>query len=365
MTIAIDLTPLSYHITGIERYALCISEELVKLDSDNKYILVFRDNIYPTFTKYVNEERIKSVVIKGNNKLLFHELRLAKTLYSIKADRYLFLSFMSPILFRGKGIINTIHDMGAWDAAYAMTFKQKLYCRIAGRISTKNSKEIITVSEFSKKRICDILHMQKDRVHVVPSAITKTIINSTSVIPEEIQKAYNLPEKYIMSLSTIEPRKNMKLLIEAYLEICDKVDFDLVLVGRLGWKMEEVVEKYKKNKRIHFTDFIPDEHIAYIYKNALCFVFPSRYEGFGLPPLEALAMGTPVISSDAASMPEVLRQQAVFFKNDDREELRSLLIDLNNLLPNMPHELDEYQKDNFRFDASAKKLLRILESVKE
>ena len=76
-------------------------------------------------------------------------------------------------------------------------------------------------------------------------------------------------------------------------------------------------------------------------------------------------MGTPVISSDAASMPEVLRQQAVFFKNDDREELRSLLIDLNNLLPNMPHELDEYQKDNFRFDASAKKLLRILESVKE
>ena len=92
----------------------------------------------------------------------------------------------------------------------------------------------------------------------------------------------------------------------------------------------------------------------------MCFVFPTCYEGFGLPPVEALALGTPVISSDAASMPEVLRKQAVYFKNNNLEELTQKLLDLEANVAYMPHELDEYQKKNFNFAESARKIYNIV-----
>ena len=163
-----------------------------------------------------------------------------------------------------------------------------------------------------------------------------------------------------MTLSTLEPRKNLELLLKAFTAIQDKVDYDLVLVGRKGWKMDEVLEKYNSKERIHITGFVDDEHVSVIYKNAMCFIFPTLYEGFGLPPVEALSMGTPVISSDAASMPEILRNQAVYFKSDDQQELEKLLLNLEGNVVSMPHELDEYQKKNYRFDESAKKVLKII-----
>ena len=92
----------------------------------------------------------------------------------------------------------------------------------------------------------------------------------------------------------------------------------------------------------------------------MCFIFPTLYEGFGLPPVEALSFGTPVISSDAASMPEVLRQQAVFFKSNDINELQKLLLNLEKNISKMPHELDDYQRKNYIFDVSAKKILSIM-----
>ncbi len=109
--------------------------------------------------------------------------------------------------------------------------------------------------------------------------------------------------------------------MEAYDQVKDSVDYDLVLVGRKGWKMDEVLEKYGAKSRIHITGFVDDEHLSSIYKNAVCFVFPSLYEGFGLPPVEALALGTPVISSDAASLPEVLMNQATYFHSNSKKEL--------------------------------------------
>ena len=127
MKIVIDLTSLSYHITGIERYALCITEKMLEEDHINEYILIFRNDIYSIFQKYKNEERIKMVVLYGNRKVLFLQIILQKALRKIKADKFLFFAFPSPVFFCRKGIYNTFHDMGAWDAGFAMTFTQRLY----------------------------------------------------------------------------------------------------------------------------------------------------------------------------------------------------------------------------------------------
>jgi glycosyltransferase involved in cell wall biosynthesis len=126
--------------------------------------------------------------------------------------------------------------------------------------------------------------------------------------------------------------------------------------------MDKVLEKYKLSDRIHITGYVKDEHVSAIYRNALCFIFPSLYEGFGLPPVEALALGTPVIASDAASIPEILMEQAVYFKNNSYDELEDLLMSLNEIVGSMPKELNRYQKENYRFEKSADKVLEFIKA---
>lgn len=360
MTVVIDLTSLSYHVTGIERFALCVSEKLLKIDKRNKYILLFRNEVYPSFLTYVNNDNVKVKILHGENKLIFNQIILPCALYSTKADVYLFMAFTSPILFFRRKIITTIHDVGAWDFPESLNFLQKVYCRVGCYISAKVAAKIITVSEFSKKRIHKILHVDKHKIFVINSAVSDIFLCESSGDKHLVFEKYNLPDKYIMTLSTLEPRKNMKLLLEAFSEIQDEVNYDLVLVGRKGWMMDEIIQKYNSKERIHMTGFVEDSHVATIYKNAMCFVFPTLYEGFGLPPVEALSIGTPVISSDAASMPEILRNQAVFFENNNLNELKALLLNLENEVSKMPCELDEYQKKNYRFDVAAKKIIEII-----
>lgn len=359
MVIAIDLTSLSYHMTGIERYAACVTEEMLKQDTVNEYMLIFRNEVYPIFSRFVDDKRVKSVVLQGNSKLIFFQVILPWSLYKLKADKYIFFAFTSPILFRRKGIINTIHDMGAWDSAEAMKPLQKFYWRTTMRCSATISERIITVSNFSKGRIAEILKYPKDKIDVIYSAVYEGVTKDYGFTFADIKEKYKLPNKYIMTLSTLEPRKNMILLLEAFSEIKDKVDYDLVLVGRKGWKMDEVIEKYNKDGRIYITGFVDDEHVSVIYKNAMCFVFPSLYEGFGLPPVEALALGTPVVASYAASMPEVLMDRAKYFSNN-KNELKNMLLNLEKDLHEFPHELSEYQKENYRFSVAAKKILNLI-----
>lgn len=360
MRIVIDLTSLSYHMTGIERYAACITEKMLEQDIVNEYILIFRNEIYPIFNKYIDGKRVKADVLRGDKKVIFLQIILPIHLYRVRADRYLFFAFTSPVIFKKAGIYNTIHDMGAWDSAQSMTFFQKLYWQITLKSAANVSERIITVSKFSKGRITDILGYPSEKINVVNSAVYEGITQNNGCDFEDIREKYNLPNKYIMTLSTLEPRKNMETLLEAFCLIQDKVDYNLVLVGRNGWKMDEVVQRYNEKKRILITGFVKDEHVSLIYKNALCFVFPSLYEGFGLPPLEALALGTPVIASYTASIPEVLMEQAIYFKNNSKEELMRLLVNLEDNLDSMPNKLNNYQKENYTFEASAKKILEII-----
>lgn len=359
MKIAIDLTSLSFHVTGIERYAACMTEEMLTQDNLNQYILVFRNEVYKKLTRFVDENRIKVVILHGNNKLIFNQVILPVALYRLQADKFIFFAFTSPIIFRKSGIINTIHDMGAWDSPESMRIFQKIYWRVTMRLSARVSEKIITVSNFSKERISDILNYPKERISVIYGGAYDGVTRDYGFSFDDIMKIYNLPKKYIMTLSTLEPRKNIGMLLEAFSEIQDKVDYDLVLVGRNGWKMNEVIAKFNSNGRVHITGFVKDEHLSPIYKNALCFIFPSKYEGFGIPPLEALALGTPVISSNVSSLPEILMKQAMYFDNS-KVDLKEKLLNLYDNLPCMKRTLNDFQKSNFSFSNSAKKLIKLI-----
>lgn len=367
MKILIDLTSLADNFSGIERYALNISLNLIK-NKEHNFILCFKEKIHPVFQEFEGSGNIDFVVLKRCNKLLFNLFRLPKALKKFKVDYYLFLAFPAPLFFNKKNTLVTIHDLCCWDCPETMTFKSRIYFQRTLKHSLKIAKKIITVSAFSKNRIVERFNYNPDKILVCYDGISDdfTTYNPIDRI-EEVDKKYNLPSKYILSLSTLEPRKNIKLLLKAYQSLVEENNeiCDLVLAGRLGWKMEDLLNDVDKItlEKIHFTGFIEDEHLPYVYSNSEVFVFPSKYEGFGLPPLEAMACGTLVVSSNSASLPEVLGNGAIYFENDN---CLSLIEQLKNALSITQEEksrlqlISNEQSKKFSWEIEAQKILNIL-----
>lgn len=337
MRIVIDLTPVYDHLTGIERYNINISKEIIKAHPENEYILIFKNEVHDSFQKEVQKSNVKNVIIGGCNKLLFIQWKLYKELKKINADYYMFLSFTSPVLFRKQRIINAIHDLTCWDCPESMPAKMKYYYRYTYKIAAKRSWKLVTVSNFSQKRICEKYRLSEYKVPVIYDGLTDIFVEKPHDNPK-LKTKYGLPDKYILSLSTLEPRKNLQLLIRAYKELLE-ADEDLpvlVLAGRKGWKLEEFIGDVtqKVKKRIVFTGFIDEEDLAQIYREADLFVFASKYEGFGLPVIEAMSQGTVVVCSDAASLPEIVSGAGIMFHSDNINSLKqaikkALLLDEN------------------------------------
>lgn len=364
MKILIDLTSLADNFSGIERYALNISKELLIQDNLNKYILLFKNEVHKEFDKFKNRSNIEFKVIKGKNKLVFNQIILPYYLYSMKADKYLFLAFPSPILFRKKGIINTIHDLTAWDYPDTMKVSSRLYFKASIINSMKISEKIVTVSEFSKSRIED--KFRKNNVHIVYNGISEVFINNKEKNFKYIKEKYNLPDSYIMCLCTLEPRKNIQLLIKAYMElkIERKIDLKLVLVGRKGWKIENLLREVNNrySDEIIITGFVDDDDLPLIYKNSEMFIFPSLYEGFGIPVIEAMYMRVPVICSNTSSLPEVVDGKGLLFNNNDKDDLKDKILNFIRMSKediNSIKEAARVRANDFKWEDEAKKLINL------
>lgn len=322
MTILIDLTSLYYHLTGIERYAANMSEQMLDRHPESSYILVFANEISEMFRKYKNRGNIRMIVLPCHNRLWFNQVQLPVSLYRCKADVYFFPAFCAPWLFWKHAVVSTIHDMSDFECWQGKHRLKVLYSRQGIYHAGRSAKKILTVSEFSKNRICSILGTDREKVQIAYNGVFDNQKDNTTSW-EVIRDKYQLPSRYLLSVSTLEPRKNIKLLIDAFTEIMQEDDsLYLVLCGRTGWNMKEVLGNRNIDQdRIRITGFIDDEDLPDVYRHAELFVFPSKYEGFGIPPLEAMSMGCPVVSSDAASMPEILENAALYFKSDVRKDL--------------------------------------------
>ena len=378
MKIAIDLTSLADNFSGIERYAMNIARELIEMDSREKhtYILLFKRKIHSGFKQYQGKKNVVFKVWKGQNKLLFAQVLLPLHLYSIRADAFLFLAFQSPILFRHKRIYNTVHDLTCWDCPETMKKHMEWYFKLSIRNALRVSRKIITISEFTGKKIRKKFHYCKEKIILAYCGISDVFMDYArgQKIPLskeetekrlEIRHKYHLPEQYLLCLATLEPRKNLPFLVEAYVELQEEESFDipLVLAGRKGWKMDEFLNRIEETyrRKIIVTGFIEDKDLPYVYHMADCFIFPSIYEGFGMPPLEALAVGTMVISSDAASLPEVLGKAASYFRLGDKQELKEKMrLGIRQKTPDVAVEEIQKQIGKFQWAASARKIAKEL-----
>lgn len=365
MKVLIDLTSLADNFSGIERFALSITKELVADQSrkDIEYILVFKNKVYEDFL--TKQNNVKLICIKGKNKLIFNQILLPLKLMSVKADYYFFPAFPAPFFFFRRNAISTIHDLGCWDCPSKNKKYMTLYFKIMYRKAAIGHKKVVTVSQFSKNRIEKILRKNPNEIKVIYNGLSECFANFKyeKKQDEKTKKEYGLPDNYILCLSTLEPRKNLRLLVDALNDLINekKIDIDLVLAGRRGWLVDDLLSNLAPStiERIHFTGFVDDSLLPYIYLNAKIFVFPSIYEGFGIPPIEAMSMGGPVISSDAASLPEVLGDAAFYFKNQNLEELKNQILNVMNLTKEqikVAKECGIARANRFRWKTEALKL---------
>lgn len=365
MKIAFDLTPIYDHLTGVERYNINITKNVIANHPENNYILLFKNEVHTEFVGMSRQNNVRAIVLPACNKFLFIQFRLYRKLKELEADYYVFLSFTGPVLLKKDKILNAIHDLTCWDCPETMPLKMKFYYRWTNKVIIKRSWRIITVSRFSQERICEKYGLSKEKVLVIYDGLTD-IFSERSHSNSDLKNKYKLPDKYILSLSTIEPRKNLRLLIDAYNDfILDRRDIpDLVLAGREGWNLEGIVGNIidDTQKKIHFTGFIEDDDLAQIYREAELFVFPSIYEGFGLPVIEAMSQGTLVVCSDAASLPEVAGDAGILFRTNNKESLKEcMLMGLNMQGDDKLHRIEKGRmvSRSFSWENEAEKLHQI------
>ncbi|HOX96070.1 MAG TPA: glycosyltransferase family 1 protein [Candidatus Woesebacteria bacterium] len=238
-------------------------------------------------------------------------------------------------------------------------------------LSVKKAKKILTISEFSKDEIVKLYGTDPNKVEVVYPAIDREIyhgkIPKTKVV--SVKKKYGITGSYLLYWGTLQPRKNINRLIEAFSKL-DKPQLKLVICGKKGWLYDEILEQSKNlgiSNRVVFTGFAPNEDLTALIKGSRAFVLPSLYEGFGMPVVEAQAVGTPVVVSKVSSLPEIAGESGIFIEDPlSTESIKEALDRVINLSLAERIKLVKMGKENtkrFDWDLSAQKILNILKNV--
>src|SRR3989344_2505697 len=235
--------------------------------------------------------------------------------------------------------------------------------------SVRNAKKVLTISQASKDDIIKEYGVPEDKVIVTYPGVKLKTQNSKfkdTMQNSKLTDKYGVKGGYILFVGTIQPRKNIARLIEAFSKI--KNEIQLVIVGKKGWLYEEILETPKKLEiadRVKFLDFVTDEDLPIFYKNAMCFVLPSLYEGFGLPVLEAMQYGCPVITSNVSSLPEAGGDAALYvdpLNVDDIASKIKMIIEKPQLRKELIKKGYEQVK-KFSWEKTAKETLSVLEKV--
>ena len=311
MRIALDDRAIKF--SGIGIYTRNLADYFIASGHD---VFLYDDKLVVTragfVQKYVNFARR----IFGDNTLLAQWLR--KNLVSVyHVPRNIGVPFFSDI-----PVVVTIHDIipHVFPQKYLNNILERIYYETAIRVSIKRSKKIITISEFSKQELIKHYGVKPEKIAITLLAYNRAFrkIHDAALL-KPVREKYNLHDKYLLAIGGSEYRKNMQRLINVYQRHFSGA-YKLIVVGG-KWRDVDLPGKYASDKNIRFLTNIPEEDLIAIYNMAEIFVFPSFYEGFGIPVLEGMACGVPVITSNVSSMPEVGGDAAAYFDPYDENDM--------------------------------------------
>jgi len=378
MNIGIDIRVLARGSrTGVEEYAINLLDHLLRLEEKVNYKLFY--NAYQKVELNYDWLSLNNVQLKDfriPNRLFFI---LARYFNQPKMDKLLKGAdiyfnphfFIAPVSLRCKKII-TFHDLSFEHYPEFFSWRKRAWHKFLmnTKQEAKQADKIIAVSESTKQDLINIYGIEKEKIEVIYSGVGEQFKNiSSKSVLKNISLKYGLPEKFILFFGTIEPRKNIIGLIKAF-EILKQnqsipSELKLVIAGTKGWLYQDIFKtaqesKYKKD--IIFTGFIEEEDKPCLYNLAELFVFPSFFEGFGFPPLEAMACEVPTIVSGNSSLPEVVGQGALIIDPFNIDEIAwAMETGLNNMdLRKRLIKKGLEQAKKFSWEKCAQKTLKIL-----
>jgi glycosyltransferase involved in cell wall biosynthesis len=334
MHVAIDLTALLAEATGVDNYILRLVMHLSRIDHANDYTLFvnyedrarFRDCLPHNFTLMPCSARPRSV------RLLFQQLGLPMAARLLGIEVIHSPSFIMP-LYRGKQRhLLTIHDMTSFSLpeCHIPLRRSAPYCR-AVLASIRRADLVSVPSRYTQQAILNLMpEVPQEHIQVIPLGVGEEFQPRA---PDDVQcarKRLQLPWPYILYVGTIEPRKNLQRLVESYQQLIagGEIHEHMVLAGRLGWDYQALLTQINSpalRGRVHLLGYIPQCDLPWLYAGARLFVYPSLQEGFGLPPLEAMACGVPTIASLSSALADNLRGAAELVAPDDGAALTAAM----------------------------------------
>lgn len=353
MKIAIDARGVNwYKGTGIGTYTENVLRQLLNIDKENYYHVYWSGDNYDKFN---NEENSKVIMTSRKHKRFFQQSYFPNNIRKEKIDLF-------HVPQNGIGLSEnvtcktmiTIHDLIPYimpetvGRGYLMEFLKAVPPII------ERCDGILTVSNWSKKDILKFFPVDENKIFVTPlAADSKYKVLDKEKCKHIVEKNLNIKKPYILYIGGFSPRKNVRSLIMAFAKICKEINQEcqLVIVGSLkddGNALKALTERLRIDSKVVFTGFVEEDMLPYLYNGAEVFVYPSFYEGFGLPPLESMSCGTPVITSNVSSIPEVVQDAGILI---DPYDTSNLINALGNLINN----------DNLKKELSSKGLLKAAE----
>lgn len=334
---------------GLGRYTQEVVDNILKIDSLNHYVIFLgKENFDELVIKQPNVEKVLADVSWYG---LAEQVLMPVIIWKQKLDLMHFPHFNVPLFCPTKFVV-TVHDliltkfptMRATTLGPVIYFIKNIFYKLIISYAVLRAKKVITISEFTKQDIIDQFKIKAKKIIVTYEGAANLARGNDSLFaaklnPSETLSDYKIDEPYLLYVGNAYPHKNLETLIKVFEQINDRFkDIKLVLVGRDDYFYSRLkafaktmgLWKESDNKvfktPVIFPGYVPDQKLEILFKHALAYVFPSKYEGFGLPPLEAMSRGCPVLSSDKASLPEVLGDAALYFNPDDEVDMVNKLL---------------------------------------
>lgn len=401
--IGIDIRLIGKKQTGSEAVFFNLVKNLVKIDSDNKYFLFTDRNLEKDselkseIEKLGLKNNFNIVFINAPNRFWWNLWALPNYLRKNPVDIF-HTQYIAPFwLSKNVKLVLTIHDISFNFFPQFIKKSDLFFLKTLIPRSLKMAARIIAVSGFTKKEIEKYYHIPGKKIAAIHNGVDFELFNQ-NIAPEKLEEAkkkYNLPEKFIFYIGTLQPRKNIPVLVEALDILHEKYKiplspplrkgesvlspfekgrvgegFSLVIAGNrkahnFDPKIDEMIKKYDLQASVIFPGWIDEENKPALYKLARCFVFPSLYEGFGIPIIEAMAAGTPVVSSNESCLPEIGRNGAIFANPNNPKEFAQKIHEIlsdGNLRENLVKKGQEIAK-SYTWQKNAEKTLGIYENL--
>lgn len=372
MNIGFVSDAISEEVVGVGRYAKNVLLHLA-LMGENPIPITWR---YDESFSLIIDEHVSHPLVISNpwpvaKSLLWHFFLLKKISNKENPLDIIFdpSQFLHPFGQPKVPLVYVVHDISFINYPKCHRKGKKTLYRLLFKNTLQKADSIVCVSHYTENELLKYFPIARNKISVIYEAADECFRPITSTWElRRIRQKYGLPQDFLLYIGTIEPRKNLNQLLQAYYVLKNRIPFPLYIGGKVGWRSASLFRLHKKlalNNKVHFLGYVPDRDLPALYNLARAFIYVSKDEGFGLPPLEAMQCGTPVVISNMGALPEIAGDAALITKIDDPYIIGEALERICNdkMLQNKLKKKGLKRAKEFKWENTARELILLFHKI--